>query len=495
MKRLLAVSFTAALAGMAALAGVAQAAPRDNIIIGMTLEPPILDPTAGAAAAIGEVTYRNIFEGLTALDSSMQVHPLLAKSWTISPDGLTYTFTLQPGVNFSDGARFDCSVVKFTLERAGGKDSVNAHKGKFEPIESIACPNPTTAVVTLKRPTGSFLVDMGSNDAVMVSPLSAAGNKTNPIGTGPYKLERWVKGDRVVLVANRGYWGAKPAISRVTFRFISDPSAAAAAVMAGDVDAFPLFPAPEMLDQFRSDKRFHVQIGTTSGKTIMSLNNLRKPFDDVRVRRALAYAIDRKALVEALGNYGTPIGSHEVPGDAGYIDLTGMYPHDIAKAKALLAEAGIKPGFTMTLRLPPPSYARRGGEVIAAMLQQVGITVKLVPIEWAQWLDRVFKQSDFDATIISHVEPGDLGIYARPKYYFQYHNAEYDALYKQYAETNNPATRLALAGALQLKLAEDEPNVFLFALAKVGVWNAKLRGLWPNEPIFANVVSEMSWAP
>lgn len=486
---------TIAFAAIALLLPLAaRAAPKDSIVIGMTLEPPMLDPTAGAAAAIGEVTYRNIFEGLTALDSSMQVHPLLAKSWTISKDGLTYTFALQPGVSFSDGGRFDCSVVKFTYDRAMAPDSVNAHKGKFEPIASIACPSPLTAVITLKRPTGAFLVDMGTNDAVMVSPATASGNKTHPVGTGPYKLERWVKGDRVELVRNPGYWGPKPPIADVTFRFIADPSAAAAAVMAGDVDAFPLFPAPETLDQFRADKRFHVQIGTTSGKTIMSLNNARKPFNDIRVRRALAYAIDRKALVEALGSYGTPIGSHYVPGDAGYIDLTGAYPYDPAKARALLKEAGIKPGFTMTISLPPPSYARRGGEVIAAMLADVGITAKLVPIEWAQWLDRVFKQSDFDATIISHVEPGDLGIYARDKYYFNYHNAAYDALYKQYAEANDPALRLKLVQELQRKLSADEPNVFLFALAKVGVWNADLRGLWANEPIFANVVSEMSWA-
>jgi peptide/nickel transport system substrate-binding protein len=490
MTRLLA----AALAAFATVA-VAHAAPKDSIVIGMTLEPPMLDPTAGAAAAIGEVTYRNIFEGLTALDSAMQVHPLLAKSWTVSPDGLVYDFKLQPGVTFSDGARFDCSVVKFTYDRAAGPDSVNAHKSKFEPIASVACPDPLTAVVTLKRPTGAFLVDMGTNDAVMVSPVSAANNKTNPIGTGPYKLARWAKGDRVELVLNPTYWGPKPPISRVTFRFIADPSAAAAAVMAGDVDAFPLFPAPETLDQFRADKRFHVQIGTTSGKTIMSLNDARKPFDDIRVRRALAYAIDRKALVDALGSYGTPIGSHFVPGDAGYVDLTGAYPYNPAKAKELLKEAGIKPGFTMTISLPPPSYARRGGEVIAAMLAEVGITAKLAPIEWAQWLDVVFKQSDFDATIISHVEPGDIGIYARDKYYFNYHSPEFNALYKKYAETNDPAERLKLVGELQRKLSEDEPNVFLFALAKVGVWNSKLRGLWPNEPIFANVVSEMNWAP
>jgi peptide/nickel transport system substrate-binding protein len=214
----------------------------------------------------------------------------------------------------------------------------------------------------------------------------------------------------------------------------------------------------------------------------------------VRVRRALAYAIDRNALIEALGGYGKPIGSHYIPGDPGYVDLTGAYPYDPAKAKALLAEAGIKPGTQIEIKLPPPGYARRGGEVIAAMLEQVGLKAKLVPVEWAQWLDQVFKQSDFDATIISHVEPRDLDIYARDKYYFNYHNAEYNALFKKYTEATDPQLRLDLVGQLQKKLSEDEPNVFLFALAKVGVWNAKIKGLWVNNPIFANDLTAVYWA-
>jgi len=248
------------------------------------------------------------------------------------------------------------------------------------------------------------------------------------------------------------------------------------------------------LDNIRNDPRFSVVVGTTEGKTIMSLNNTRAPFTDVRVRRALAYAIDRAALIDALGGFGKPIGSHYIPGDPGYVDLTGAYPYDPAKAKALLAEAGIKPGTVMTLKLPPPGYARRGGEVIAAMLEQVGITAKLVPVEWAQWLDQVFKQSDFDVTIISHVEPRDLDIFARDKYYFNYDSPEYKALFKRYSEANDQAQQLDLVGQLQRKLSEDQPAVFLFALAKVGVWNAKVQGLWHNNPIFANDLSGVSWA-
>ena len=488
MKRIL----LAAACMLWAVAG--HAATKDSLTLGMVLEPPILDPTAGAASAIREVTYANVYEGLTRIDAGGEVRHGLAEGWSISKDGLTYTFKLIGGVKFHDDTPFDCSVVQFSFGRAMAPDSVNAQKQLFEPISDIACPDRYTAVITLKRPTALFLFDMGWGDAVMVSPKSAATNKTNPVGTGPFKFKEWVHGDHVTLERNPDYWGSQPKLKTVTFKFVADPSAATAAVLAGDIDAFPLFPAPEAIDQFKADARFAVNIGTTEGKTIVALNNARKPLDDIRVRRALAYATDRTALIDAAqSGFGKPIGAHYVPTDPGYIDLTGVYPYDPAKAKALLAEAGVKPGTEITIMLPPPTYARRGGEVIADMWAKVGIKAKLVPIEWAQWLDQVFKRTDYDATIISHTEARDLDIYAREKYYFNYHSDAYKALYQKFVEAVDPKAQLELVGALQKKLAEDEPNVFLFALAKVGVWNAKLHGLWQNDPIPANDVTGVSW--
>ena len=488
-----------ALAAAALIAAAGPAAAKDTLTVGMQLEPPILDPTAGAAAAIRAVTYANLFEGLTRIDRNGNVDPALAESWTVSPDGLTYTFKLVGGVKFTDGTPFDCSIVKYSYGRAMAPDSVNAQKQLFEPISSIDCPDKYTAVIKLKRPSSLFLFDMGWGDAVMVSPKSYPDattdlNKTHPVGTGPFMFKDWVKGDHVTLVRNPDYWGAQPKLKEVTFKFMADPSAATAAMLAGDIDAFPGFPAPEALDQFKNDKRFTVSIGTTEGKTIVALNNAVKPFTDIRVRRALTFAINRQQLIDAAqSGFGKPIGSHYVPSDPGYIDLTGVYPYDPAKAKQLLAEAGVKPGFEITLVLPPPPYARRGGEVIADMWGKVGIKVKLVPVEWAQWLDRVFKRTDYQATIVSHVEPRDLDIYARKTYYFNYHSAAYDALYQKFVEAVDPKQQLALVGDLQKKLAEDEPNVFLFALADVGVWNAKLHGLWVNEPIPADDVTHVYW--
>ena len=493
MSRLLAVALAGSLlTGLAAAPTLALA--KDTLTVGMVLEPPGLDPTAGAASAIREVTYANIFEGLTRIDAKGEVQPALAESWTVSPDGLTYSFKLIGGVKFHDGTPFDCSIVKFSYDRAAAPDSVNAQKQLFEPIASTACPDPYTAVVTLKRPTALFLFDMAWGDAVMVAPKSAPTNKTHPIGTGPFRFKDWVQGDHVDLERNPDYWGSQPKLAGVTFKFVSDPAAATAAVLAGDIDAFPLFPAPEAIDQFKSDPRFAVHIGTTEGKTILALNNARKPFNDIRFRRALAYAIDRRALVEgAQSGFGVPIGSHYTPGDPGYVDLTGAYPFDPAKAKQILADAGYA-GTSITIQLPPPTYARRGGEVIAAMLEKVGLKPKLVPIEWGQWLDQVFTRTDFDATIISHTEARDLDIYARDKYYFNYVSPEYKALYKKFVETVDPKAQAAIVADLQKKLSEDEPNVFLFALAKVGVANAKVKGLWDNDPVPANDMTHVSWA-
>ncbi|WP_372425956.1 ABC transporter substrate-binding protein [Salinarimonas chemoclinalis] len=474
-------------------AGGAPAQDRDTLRLGMQLEPPMLDPTAGAAAAIREVTYANIFEGLVRIAGDGSVVPALAESWDISEDGLVYTFDLREGVTFHDGTPFDCAIVQFSYERAVAPESTNAQKGLFEPIASTECPDPNTAVVTLSQPSSRFLFNMAWGDAVMVAPGTAETNKTTPIGTGPYRFARWVQGDRVEMTRYDGYWGDAPAIETLVVRFISDPSAATAAMLAGDLDAFPNFPAPEALAQFENDDRFTVAIGATQGEVILSLNNSRAPFDDVRVRRALAHAIDKNAMVDAVQNgLGTPIGSFSTPASPGYVDLADAYPFDPERARALLEEAGAA-GASITIHLPPPAYARRGGEVAAAYLQQVGLNVDLVPIEWAQWLEQVFRGYDFDATIIAHTEPRDLDIFARDDYYFNYDSAEYKETYQRYLAATDPDEQAAIAGELQRILSEDQPAVFLYVLPKIGVWRAGLEGLWTNQPIPANDVTEARW--
>ena len=494
MTKLLFLRLVPALA--AVLFSISQpvmATPRTDLNIGLRLEPPHLDPTAGAAAAIGEVGYANIFEGLTRIDHTGKVIPALAARWDISDEGKTYVFHLRTGAKFHDGTPFSAESVKYSLDRARGESSVNPQKILFEAIESVDIVDPASVKVTLKHATGSFLFNLAWPAAVMVSSTSADKNKTDPVGTGPFKFASWVKGSTIELVRNEIYWATPAKLDKVSFKVVSDPTAAYAGLLAGDIDAFPNYPAPENLDQFRADKRFSVVVGNTEGKTIMAINNGKKPFDDIRVRQALAFAIDRKAIIDgAMYGIGQPIGSHYAPTDPGYVDLTAQYAYDPYHSKALLREAGVS-DLKVRLVLPPPEYARRGGEIIAQQLKAIGVTVELVPVEWAQWLSDVFKAKNYDLTIISHVEPMDLDIYARDDYYFDYHNPTYKAVIAELAATSDETKRLELIGQAQKILTDDSVNVFLFLLPKSGVWNAKLKGLWENAPLPVNDLTEVEW--
>ena len=485
---------SAALA-VALLAGVAPgAALAADVTIGMQLEPPNLDPTGGAAAAIDEVVYANVFEGLTRIGPDGSVLPALAESWDISDDGLVYTFHLHQGVTFHDGSAFDAEDVKFSLDRARAEDSTNAQKALFAAIASVDVVDPATVTIRLDHPVGNFPFNMGWGDAVMVAPETAADNATHPVGTGPFKFVDWVQGDHVELAKNPDYWGEPARLDKATFKFISDPTAAFAAMMAEDVNAFPNFPAPETLSQFEADPRFAIVVGSTEGETILAMNNGKEPLSELKVRQAIAHAIDRQAIIDgAMFGHGTPVGSHFAPHNPAYVDLTGTNPYDPEKARALLEEAGYGDGLTLSLKLPPPAYARRGGEIIAEQLKAVGVAAEISNLEWAQWLSEVFKGKDFDLTIISHTEPMDIDIYARDDYYFDYHSDAFKAIMQELNNTTDPARRNELLGDAQRQIADDAVNVFLFELAKTGVWNAKLKGLWANSPVQANDLTDVYW--
>ena len=449
-----------------------------NVTIGMQLEPPILDPTANPAAAISQALYGNLYEGLVQFAADGSVVPLLAESWDVSGDGTVYTFHLRQGVRFHDGRPFDATTAKFSLERGLAGDSVNPQKSRLQAVHGIEVLDGQTLRLSLSRRSGSLLESLAWGSWVMVSPDSAATNASHPVGTGPFRFSAWRRGDSLTVVRNADYWGGAPSLDAATFKFIADPSAAYAALMAGDVDAFHYYPAPESFAQFVADPRFRVFVGPTEGETILSLNNRRPPLNDVRVRRAIAFALDRKAIIDgAMFGYGTPIGSHFPPRNPAYVDLTGQYPHDVAQAKRLLAEAGYANGFALSLKLPPPSYARRGGEIIAAQLAEVGIHAHIEDLEWAQWLDQVYGRHDFDMSIVVHAEPMDYDIYARDDYYFGYSSAPFKALVASLEDTVDPLRRRDLLQQVQHRLADDAVNGFLFQYPQLAVWDARIRGL------------------
>lgn len=474
---------------------IESALAKTGITLGITLEPPHLDPTAGAPAAIDEIVYANVYEGLTRIDSNGLVKPALAERWVIDNGGLTYRFILREGVKFHDGSTLEASDVVFSFQRAMAEESENAQKGLFSAIQSVEAVDERVVVITLKRREGLFLWNMGWGDAVIVDPASAETNKSNPIGTGPFKFDEWVQGSRIQLVRNPEYWGNPARMERATFKIIPDAAAQVTALLAGDVDAVPNIGAPESIGQFDADPRFTVLSGTTEGETILSMNHRRELLQDRRVRKAIQHAINRQDIVDgAMFGFGTPIGSHFAPHSPAYSDLTAVTPYDPAAAKALLAEAGVAPGTPLVMKLPPPTYARRGGEIVAAQLEAVGFAVEQIPVDWGQWVAEVFKDPyDFDLTIVSHTEPLDIAIYARDVYYFGYDNPHFKDLMTEIDTVSDPAQRNTLYKRAQRVLAEDAVNGFLFQLAKVAVMRADLRGLWANAPIQANDLTGAYW--
>lgn len=474
----------------------AQAQSRkDSVVLGMILEPTSLDPTMAPAAAIGEVVHYNVLEGLTKINVDGSVSPLLAESWKMDADGKAFTFKLRKGVKFSDGASFDSAAVKFSFERAKDAKSTNKAKGAvFSNISHISTPDAHTVVLVLNNPDGNFLFRMGENTAVILHPDSVATAATKPVGTGPYKIDNWAKGSAITMSRWDGYRDvAAVKLKKVTFRFINDASAQVAALLAGDIDGMPRFQSPQSLKQFQSDKRFVVELGSTAGKGIMTINNRKKPFDDVRVRRALSHAVDKKAFIDGVfEGLAKPIGSHMAPTDAGYVELSAQYPYDPEKAKALLKEAGVQTPLNVTLTLPPPPYARKGGEILAAQLAKVGINAKIENVEWAQWLGGAFK-GNFDLTVINHVEPLDYMAYANPQYYWGYDSKAFRDLAAKHSEATSAKDRTKLFGDMQRMIANDAVNVFLFNASNTAVYRQGLKGLWSSSPIFANDMAAVSW--
>lgn len=486
-------SAAAMLAGNAGAQAPARA-KEGAVVIGMSLEPPVLDPNLNAAAAIRSVTYLNIYESLMRIDDKGGVGPGLASSHTVSSDGTEYVFKLRPGLKYHDGEPCDSADVKFTLERLSAKDATAPAKSLYQVIAAVEAPDATTVRVKLKNPDAFFLYSVALGDAGIMGRKSAATNGTKPVGTGPFMFKERKEGDSITLAKWPGYRDAASIkLNTVVFKTIKDPAAQVNALLAGDVDTFPGFQAPELVNRVRADGRFAVVIGSTEGETILATNNARKPMSDLKVRQAIAHAIDRAELVAGENGFATPIGSHFPPYNPAYVDLTKTYPLDLDKAKKLLAEAGHAGGFSASLKLPPVGYAQRSGEIIVAQLAKIGIKLTITQLQWPQWLAEVFREKNYDFTIVAHTEANDLDRYAREGYYWGYNSQPFRDNWKAVVREADPAKRVPLLQKAQKILADDAVNGFLYQLGKIGVWHKNLVGLWENAPTPATDLSVVYW--
>lgn len=446
-----------------------------EVTIGLQLEPPTLDLTANPAAAIPQVLLYNVYETLVRLQTDGSITPLLAESWDLSDDGLTYTFHLRQGVSFHNGEAFTADDVVFSLNNVVNNEA-HPFTTTLAPIASVEAVDDSTVIVTLDQISANLLFFLTQGQGVMLKESAIGTIENSPVGTGPFAFGSWTVGDSIVIERNDDYWGEAALLEAVTFQYINDPNALNNAMLGDQLDLLVGVSAPELLSGFESDDRFEVQTGVTYGEIVLSLNGRRAPFDDIRVRQAVTHAINRQDVVDlAYSGYGQVIGSFSTPLDPWYKDLTGVYPYDQDRARELLVEAGAE-NITLEMVLPPVSYASRSGEIIASQLAEVGITVNITNVEWGVWLEDVFSNYDFDMSIVSHVEPLDLAQYGNADYYWGNDSPAVAPLLEAADVETDPAARNELLGQVLDEITAQAADNWLFVLPQLSVIKTGVTG-------------------
>lgn len=452
-----------------------------ELAIGEVLAPPTLDITTGSGAAIPQALLYNLYETLVKIDDAGEIQPLLAETYDVSDDGLTYTFTLRDGVTFHNGEPFTSEDVVFSFDRARNLETApGLIKATFAPVDTVEAPDDTTVVVTLKQPSRDFLFNIAQTGGVIIEESAVPDLATKPIGTGPFTFDAYVTNSSLSMTRNPDYWGDAPGMEKVTFRYFADANALANAMKAGDINIIDNI-TPELFPQFEQDTANYETVkGTTNGETIIAFNNSKAPLDDVRVRQAISYAINKDDINEvAESGYGTIIGSHASTNDPWYIDLSDTYPFDPDKAKELLAEAG-QSDLKLTMKVPPTPYAKAISQAAVSQLKDVGVELTLVDVDFPKWIEEVFTNADYDLTVISHVEARDINQYGNPQYYWRYDDAETQKLLKDADAEVDEAKSNDIYAQVQRRINEQAVNDWLYLLPRLQVVKKGLTGYPEN---------------
>jgi len=462
--------------------GPTASTTEEALVAGLVAEPASLDFTTDTAnAAVPQVLLVNIYEGLVKLGQDGEIEPALASSWDVSDDNLTYTFDLVEGAMFSNGAEMTADDVVFSIERVQN-DWTGLLAAAMDVVASVEATSPTQVVVTLSQPSNNWLYNMTTRIGAVFSQTGIDDLASTPVGTGPYLLEEWNRGDSIVLSRRDDYWGEPPYFSEITLRYFDDGTALNNALITETIDVIATVQAPEALAQFEGDEAFQIIEGTTNGEVLLSFNHRQPALQDVRVRQAIRHAIDKEALVATCwAGYGDLIGSHVPPTDPWYEDLAGVAPYDPDQARALLETAGVS-DLTLRLRLPTLPYATSCGQVVASQLEEVGITVEQDTLEFpAQWVTEVFADTrDYDMSIVAHVEPRDIpALFGNPDYYLGYDSPVVQGLLAE-ADAGTPEEQTAAMQEIARILSEEAAADWLFLLPNLIVAEADITGLPEN---------------
>lgn len=452
-----------------------------SVTVGIAQDLDSLDPHKAVAAGTSEVLF-NVFEGLMKASPDGGVIPAVASDYEVSPDGTTYTFTLREGVLFHSGEAVTAEDVVYSLERCAGSENEGTPLiSAFSNVREIYAPDDGHVVVVLAEPTLEFIYSM----TAAIIPAGSGGTvATAPVGTGPFRFISYTPQDSMVMERFEGYWGQPAHLDTVTFKIITNTNTLVMGLKGGTLDLVIHLPNTLAAEV---EKDFTVLQDTMKLVQALFLNNAVRPFDDVRVRQAMYYAIDTDEIIDLVcDGAGVAIGSSMYPAQKRYFigELADAYPHDVEKARALLAGAGYPDGFAMTITVPS-NYTQHveTAEVIAEQLSAVGITATLVPVEWESWVSDVYRGRQYEATVCA-IAASDMTaremlvryVSDNSKDFINFSSGEYDRVVNAAIATLDPEEQLTLFKRAQEILSEEAASLWIQDLCELVVMNPKLEG-------------------
>lgn len=451
------------------------------VTIGLKLAPTNLDIRNTAGSAIDQILIGNVYEGLVARDEHNQVVPAIAKSWEHSADGLTYTFHLNENMTFSNGDALTAEDVAWSINQLiknqyHDADSLNM-------VKSVASDDDAnTVTITLNTANSNLLWTLTGRPGLVFDKDAKYDAKTEAIGSGPYTVAKFVANDSITLKANPNYWGShKAKTSTIIVRYLADDNAAVNALKSGDVQV--LAPITENLaEPFTADsEHYTVKAGDDTDKYVLAFNNAGEKTGDKRVRQAIRYAINHEEIIASRGGSDKALGGPIPSLDPGYEDLTNLYPYDLDKAKALMAQAGYSEDKPLQLSLTYANiYGTELGDQLRSQLQKIGIDLKVNVVEFSTWLQDVYTNKDYDLSLVDHNESHDFYQWADPTYYYGYDNKDVQDLYaKAIAATSDDERDQLLAKAAKA-VSEDAPADWLFNYRVTTAWAKGVNGFPVN---------------
>ncbi len=472
------------------------AAAASDLLTVLQSEPPrSMDPADHTATTTASVL-SPMYEGLTRFDETLQAKPSLATEWTSDPAGLKWQFKLRPGVTFHDGTKLDAAAVVASFARHLDSKRGLASSGRFrDAMASVAPTDPMTVEITLKAPYPGLLRLLANNSASIVSPAADAARTLgrHAVGTGPFAFAEWATGDYVLMHRFDAHWGPRPSLA--TLKFITSTEAAVLnmAVRTGDADVVSPLPAA-FANPLKAQRNVKVQETDGSAVYWVALNTQLKPLDDVRVRQALNWATDRAALVRTLFyGYATAADSPLAPVDQFYAP-SSPYGFDIAKAKALLKEAGHPDGISINVAVQEPN--RTLAEALQGMWAQAGIKLDVQQMESGVWVQASFAppaqkaEKQLFATLASWSTGFfDPDLQLRPLYSTAnwspkgpnlgfYSNPQLDTLLDRAGSLTDPAQRAPLYAQAQKTIEDEAPQVLLLTRKDLVAVRADISGVW-----------------